>query len=137
MPKAAATYTPSRRGLLAGTAALMAGVTIVVPESGDGALLNACAEYHRALAAMSAFYATVPEPSWDSEAAHEAWDIEQGRLHTLQSNAYRKACDTPAHTLKGIFAKAGVLAAEPECSTVNKEDVSQLLEDLVAMGGRA
>lgn len=86
---------------------------------------------------MSEFYATAPEPSWDSEAAHEAWDIEQGRLHTLQSSAYRKACDTPAYTLKGIFAKARVLAAEAECSTINKEDVSQFLEDLIAIGGRA
>ena len=137
MPEATSTYTPSRRGLLAGTAALLAGVTIAMPEAGDGALLNACAEYHRALAAMSEFYATAPEPSWDSEAAHEAWDIEQGRLHTLQSTAYRKACGTPAHTLKGIFAKARVLAAEAECSAISKEDVSQLLEDLVAMGGPA
>ena len=89
------------------------------------------------MAAMSEFYAKAPEPSRDSEAAHEAWDMERGRLHTLQSTAYRKACGTPAHTLEGIFAKARVLAAEAECSAINKEDVSQLLEDLVAMGGRA
>jgi hypothetical protein len=130
--------------LLAGTAALLAGATIApsaaavtVPTRSDAPLLAFCAEYHRALAAMAEFYATAPEPSWDSEAAHEAWDIEQGCLHTRQSSAYAKACGTPAHTLKGIFAKARVLAAEAECSTINKEDVSQLLEDLVAMGGRA
>ena len=141
MRKAMSRHTPSRRELLAGTASLLTGAAITQSAVagatlGDAALLGFCAEYHRALAALKEFYATAPEPSWESMAAHDAWEEASGRLHTSQSTAYRQACETPARTLTGIFAKAGVLASEADLGR-DKEGPYQLLQDLLSLEGRA
>ncbi|HEY1856841.1 hypothetical protein [Acidocella sp.] len=146
MTEATSTHTPSRRGLLAGTAALLAGGAIAhrataatMSAPSDGALLGFCSEYHRALAAMKEFYAKMPEPSpsHPDKAAYNAWHAEDERLMNRQLDALADACDTPANTLKGIIAKARVLAAEEGFADLEAENVSQLLQDLVSLEGRA
>jgi hypothetical protein len=134
-----------RRAFLSGTGAMLAGITAFLSapgasaaaESLDVGLIAVCAEYRRARDVMTEFYATAPEPSWESKVAHDAWHREEVRLCTLQSRAYHQACDAPAHTLKGIFAKARVLAAENDFSLIDAPDLSQLLQDLITLEGRA
>lgn len=136
---------PPRRAFLSGSSAMLAGITafLAVPGASvaaanpDAELIATCAEYHRALDVTTEFYATAPEPSWESKVAHDVWTSEERRLRVSQASAYHQACDMPARTLKGIVSKARVLAAENDFASIEAEDTIQLLQDLIVLEGRA
>jgi hypothetical protein len=118
--KAISPQTPSRRALLGGTVALLAGVAVAhtpaASEAGggnpDAELIRLCAAFHHTQAELQRWHATgwEQEPSPRETEAHRLWKVEDERFFYANDDAFAAVVDMPAKTSTGLVAKSKVLA---------------------------